>query len=154
MKECHIYLETSLKWPHKGNGIVGIIFTDKAEEHTKELFGQVKDSTENAAILYGLNKALTYVAAYDLIHVHTSCGYLVGGFKNLPSWNASSWKSSKGKAIKYAETWIEIFEKTNEKQIEIHLDEFNGYYKWLRNECDMRGRKHGFVLSGVSRTEK
>ena len=146
MRECHVYIETSLKWPKKGDGIVGIIFTDKTEEYTKTLFGQVKDSTENGAILFGIKNALNYTKAFEVIHVHTSCGYIVGGFKNLPSWAASSWKGSKGEPVKYADVWQIIAEETKEKQIEIHLDEFNGYYKWLKNECDMRGRKHGFIL--------
>lgn len=146
MKECHVYIETSLRWPKSGSGIVGIIFTDKAEEYTKTIFGQVKDSTEHEALLIGLKNALGYLQSFEVIHVHTTCGYIAGGFKWLPSWMASAGKNSKGEAVKYFEIWQEIQKSVEGKQLEIHLNEFNGYKNWLLNECLIRGRKHGFVL--------
>ena len=145
MKECHVYIETSIKWPKQGNGIVGIIFTDVSDTYSKTLFGQVRDSTEHAAVLIGINRALEYLGSYESIHIHTTSN--VGhSFKYLGTWKKNGFLNSKGKEVKHADLWKEIAEKTNEKKIEIHMNEFNGYRNWLCNECNIRGRKHGYVL--------
>jgi ribonuclease HI len=146
MKECHIYVETSLKWPSKGSGIVGLIFTDKADEYTKQLFGQVKDSTEYQAVLVGIKNALRYCSSFDVINIHLSCRNVASGFVWLPSWKQNDFKNSKGEPIKYIEEWQAIAAASEQKRIEIHLGQFNGYRNWLKSECDNRGRKHGFIL--------
>lgn len=146
MKEVHVYLETSISWPKKGAGIVGIIFTDSDDTNSKTIFGKVIDSSEHHSLLVGLNNALSYLGSYEVIHVHTSCGYIAGSIGWLSSWETSGWKNSKGDLVKFADTWQEIASKTRGKQLEVHLNEFNGYRNWLKNECDMRGRKHGFIL--------
>lgn len=146
MSECHVYIETSLRWPHKGDGIVGIVLTDSDDTFSKTVFGIVKDATPNSAILMGIKNALGYLAKYDDIHLHLSCAYVANNFDRLPSWEASSWMSSRGEPIKNKELWQEIAEKVKGKRIKIHLNEFNGYRNWLIHECDMRGRRHGFIL--------
>lgn len=146
MNECHIHIETSLRWPRKGSGIVGIIFTDSEDTFSKTLFGQVRDSTEHKAVLIGIQKALGYCHSYEVIHLHLSCGYAAGAFKWLSSWKANNWKNAKGEPIKHLEEWQAIEKEIEKKQLKIHLNEFNGYRRWLRMECDNRGRKHGFIL--------
>lgn len=146
MNAVHVYIETSLKWPRKGSGIVGIVFTDDADTYSKTLFGRVNDSTEHHSLLVALDKALDYLGSYEEIHVHTNCGYIAGGFKNLSSWEENKWFTSKGETVKFAEIWQNLASKTRNKQLKVHLNEFNGYRTWLKNECDMRGRKHGFIL--------
>ena len=146
MKECHVYLETSLRWPKKGNAIVGIIFTDTADDYSKTIFGQVRDATEHEALLVGLKNALSYLSSFEKINIHTSCGYIAGGINWLPSWRASDWKNSKGEPLKFKDLWEEIAKNVEGKQLSVHLNEFNGYRNWLLNECLNRGRKHGFIL--------
>ena len=82
---------------------------------------------------------------YDVIHIHVSStvGY---SFKYLEKWQASGFVGAKGCKVKHAEIWEEISEKSNGKTLEMHINERNGYRNWLTNECDMRGRKHGFIL--------
>lgn len=146
MKECFVYIETSLKWPKHGDGIVGLIFTDQDDEFSKTLFGKVQDASEYQAILIGLKNAFQYVGGFDVIHVHLSNSNVAGNFRMLPSWEANGFKNSKGEELKCSAEWQEIAKLTKSKKIQIHLQEFNGYRKWLKNECDTRGRKHGFIL--------
>lgn len=146
MKECHIYIETSLAWPKAGSGIVGLIFTDKNDGFTKTLFGRVDDATENKAILIGIKNALKYCSSFDLINLHLTCRYVAAGFNWLPSWKKNDFKNKKGELVKDHELWQEIARELNEKELRIHLNEFNGYRKWLKAECLNRGRKHGFIL--------
>ena len=145
MKECHIYIETSLRWPKKGSGIVGLVFTDQAEKNTRQLFGQVNDSNEYHSILVGIMNALNYCSSFDLIKIHLSCRNVASGFNWLPSWKQNDFKNSKGEPVKYAADWQAIAAASEKKRIEIDLG-FNGYRNWLKSECDSRGRKHGYIL--------
>lgn len=145
--KCDLYIESSLKWPKQGDGIVGIIFTDAAEKSDdKSLFGVVKNATEHQAILYGIKNALSYCSRYDEINIHVSCPYIKSGFTWLPSWKAKGWQTSKKEPVKYLDIWQEIDKAIENKRIIIQLNEFNGYRNWLKYECESRGRKHGFIL--------
>ncbi|MBQ1781859.1 MAG: hypothetical protein II003_03315 [Methanobrevibacter sp.] len=146
MRECHVYIESSITWPKKGSGIVGIIFTDSDDTFSKTLFGRVNNSTEHQAVLYGIVNALKYCDNFDVINIHLSCSYVANAFKWIDSWKQASWKNAKGNIVKNSNIWAEIDKKLQNKELKIHLNEFNGYRKWLKNECDNRGRKHGFIL--------
>lgn len=141
----HVYLETSIKWPKQSDGIIGIVFTDQEDVNRKSLFGVVQNASEHEAVLIGINRALTYLSEYDAIHIHVSStvGY---SFKYLEKWQASGFVGAKGCKVKHAEIWEEISEKSKGKTLKMHINERNGYRNWLTNECDMRGRKHGFIL--------
>lgn len=146
MKECFIYIETSLKWPKQGDGIVGLIFTEADDEFSKTLFGKVQNASEYQAILIGIKNALQYVGSYEVIHLHLSNANVANNFRCLSTWEANEFKNSKGEELKCSTEWQEIAKFTRGKKVKIHLNEFNGYRKWLKNECDTRGRKHGFIL--------
>lgn len=145
-KECFIYVETSLKWPKQGDGIVGLIFTDADDEFSKTLFGKVQNASEYQAVLIGIKNALQYVKTFDVINLHLSNSSAANNFKYLASWEADGFLNSKGDPIKFQEEWQEIAKLSRGKEVKIHLNVFNGYRKWLKNECDTRGRKHGFIL--------
>lgn len=146
MKECFIYIETSLKWPKQGDGIVGLIFTEADDEFSKTLFGKVQNASEYQAILIGLKNALQYAGSYEVVHLHLSNANVANNFRCLSTWEANGFINSKGEELKCSTEWQEIAKFTRGKQVKIHLNEFNGYRKWLKNECDTRGRKHGFIL--------
>lgn len=141
----HVYLETSIKWPKQSDGIIGIVFTDQDDVNRKSLFGVVQNASEHEAVLIGINRALDYLREIDTIHIHVSStvGY---SFKYLEKWQASGFVGAKGCKVKHAEIWEEISEKSKGKMLKMHINERNGYRNWLTNECDMRGRKHGFIL--------
>lgn len=141
----HVYLETSIKWPKQSDGIIGIVFTDQEDVNRKSLFGVVQNASEHEAVLIGINRALTYLSEYDTIHIHVSStvGY---SFKYLEKWQASGFVGAKGCKVKHAKIWEEISEKSKGKTLKMHINERNGYRNWLTNECDMRGRKHGYIL--------
>ena len=86
------------------------------------------------------------VDSFDVINIHLSCRNVASGFVWLPSWKRNDFKNSKGEPIKYLEEWQAIAAASEQKRIEIHLGQFNGYRNWLKTECDNRGRKHGFIL--------
>lgn len=142
----HLYIESSLPWPKQGNAIVGIIFADEKDEHSKTIFGVVKNCTSNQAILTGLKNALEYCDSFEVIHIHLNNSYVAGSFNYLAAWETSGFKNSKGEALKYADLWQSIGKSVKGKTVKIYLNQFNGYYKWLKNECISRGRKHGFIF--------
>lgn len=146
MSECHVYIETSIRWPRQGSGIVGIIFTNVDDTDSKTLFGQVKDSTEYRAVLFGIKNALRYCRGYDVINLHLTCNYVGNAFRWIEVWEKTSFVTAKNRPVKNNDLWQEIAKEIKNKQLVIHLNEFNGYRKWLKVECDNRGRKHGFIL--------
>ena len=81
-----------------------------------------------------------------MIHLHLECDYVGNAFKWLPSWESSGWVTAKKKPVANCDLWQVIAEELKNKQLEIHLNEFNGYRRWLKVECDNRGRKHRFSL--------
>ena len=146
MKEVHIYIESSISWPKKGDCIVGIIFADNDDEHTKTIFGQVKNASANLATLIAVKKSLYYCDFFHTINFHLSNSYVASSFDRLAAWELKDYKTSRGEDIKYLEEWKSISEMIKGKEINIYLDQFNGYYRWLKNECITRAEKHGFIL--------
>lgn len=139
MKECEVIIETDLKQFERRDGKVGLAFK-KPNGEAKTLFGSVKDASQNRAILYGIKNALPYCSSYDVIHLFLTNPYAAGGFLHLASWKEHGWKTTRGE-LKNADLWMEIEKEIQGKEMIIHLNEFNGYFKWLRAECQRRAKK-------------
>ena len=140
MKECEIVIETSIGPFECKDGKVGLIFLAPGREE-RPLFGTVKDSTCNQAILYGIKYALPYCQNFDVIHLQTTNGYTKLGFDNLSNWQENGWKTARGKEIKNADLWQDIAAELEGKEMIIHLNEVNGYRRWLKAECLRRAKK-------------
>lgn len=139
---CDIYVETSLSFNQKGDGIVGIaLVVEDCDART--VYGFVKDCTQSKAIIIGITKALSF-CVYQDIRLHLSCTFVGNALKNgwLPSWEAALYKSAKGRMVKNAREWHELFEKLQGRNVEVHLNEFNGYRNYLIFESKQRMKKH------------
>lgn len=140
MKECEIVIETSIGPFDKSDGKVGLLFLAPGTEG-KPLYGTVKNCTQNQAILYGIKNALPYCQNFKVINLQTTNGYTKLGFDNLRKWQENGWKTSRGEEIKNADLWRDIAAELEGKEMIIHLNEKNGYRKWLQSECKRRAKK-------------
>lgn len=140
---CDIYIETSLSFGQKADGIVGIAMALE-ECDAKEVYGFVKNCTQPQAILYGLNRALGYTSA-DEIRLHVSCAAVANALSNrwLDKWENNHYLQKGGKVVKNASLWHECFEKINGRKIEVHLNEFNGFRNYLIYQSKLRIKKYG-----------
>lgn len=140
ISECEIVIETSIGPFERCDGKVGLIFLAPGKEE-RPLFGTVKNSTCNQAILYGIKNALPYCKNFNVIHLQTTNGYTKLGFDNLSNWQENGWKTAKGKDVKNADLWQDIAAELEGKEMIIHLNEVNGYRRWLKAECQRRAKK-------------
>lgn len=140
MSICEIVIETSIGPFERKDGKVGLVFLAPGKEE-KPLYGTVKNCTQNQAILYGIKNALPYCQNFNVIHLQTSNGYTKLGFDNLRKWQKNGFKTSKGEEIKNAQLWKDIAAELEGKEMIIHLNEKNGYRKWLLSECKRRAKK-------------
>lgn len=139
---CDIFVETSLSWNQKGDGIVGIaIMLEDCDART--VFGYVRHCTQTKAVIIGITKVLGYTNVKD-IRLHLSCNQVGNALKNnwLASWEACLYKKH-GRIIKHAREWHALYEILKGRNIEIHLNEFNGYRNYLIFESRNRMKKYG-----------
>lgn len=150
----NIYLETSIKWSHPGDGIVAIALA--TDDLAKTVYGFVKNCTEAQAIIIGLTRALDYCGKYQDIELHISCDYVGNALKNgwLDKWESNYYLGANKKVIKHAEQWHELYQKIQGKNLKIHLNEFNGYRNYLNYECLRRMAKHERILQSVEGSKK
>ena len=150
-----LYIETSIKWSHPGDGIVGIALA--VDDHdAKTIYGFVRNCSESKAVIIAFTKALEYCSSYQEIELHTSCSFvghaLINGW--LSHWEANLYLGADKKVIKHAKEWHELFLKLKGKSLKIHLNEFNGYRNYLNCECLRRMAKHERILQSVEGCEK
>ena len=137
-----IHVETSLNWNQRGDGIVAIAMVHE-DCDARTIYGFVRDCTQTKAILIGITKALGYTSVTN-IRLHLSCNQVGNAIKNgwLPSWEGCLYKKH-GRMIRHAREWHELNEKLKGRNVEIHLNEFNGYRNYLIFEAKNRMKKHG-----------
>lgn len=150
-----LYIETSIKWSHPGDGIVGIAIA--VDDHdAKTVYGFVKNCTESKAVIIGITRALSYCSSYKEIELNISCSFvghaLINGW--LRNWEDNLYLGSNKKVIKHAKEWHELYQKLRGKSLKIHLNEFNGYRNHLNFECLRRMAKHERILQSVESGEK
>lgn len=139
---CDIYIETSLSFGQRGNGIVGIAMALE-DCDAKETYGFVRNCTQPQAILLGLSKALSYTSC-DTLRFHLSCSSVASALNNkwLEKWENNHYLS-KGKVVKNAREWHQVYENLKGRNIEIHLNEFNGFRNYLIYQSKQRMKKYG-----------
>lgn len=150
-----LYIETSIKWSHPGDGIVGIALA--VDDHdAKTIYGFVKNCSESKAVIIAFTKALEYCSRYKDIELNISSnqvGYaLINGW--LDKWEANYYLGADKKVIKHAKEWHELYQKLRGKSLKIHLNEFNGYRNYLNCECLRRMAKHERILQSVEDGKK
>ena len=152
---CKLYIETSIKWSHPGDGVVGIALA--VDDHdAKTIYGFVKKCSEAKAVIIAITKALDYCSRYTEIELNISCdfvGYaLINGW--LEKWEKELYLGADKKVIKHAKEWHELYIKLRGKSLKVHLNEFNGYRNYLNYECLRRMAKHERILQSVDGCEK
>lgn len=150
-----LYIETSIKWSHPGDGIVGIALA--VDDHdAKTIYGFVKNCSESKAVIIAFTKALEYCSRYKDIELNISCNQvghaLINGW--LDKWEANYYLGADKKVIKHAKEWHELYQKLRGKSLKIHLNEFNGYRNYLNCECLRRMAKHERILQSVEDGKK
>ena len=152
---CKLYIETSIKWSHPGDGVVGIALA--VDDHdAKTIYGFVKKCSEAKAVIIAITKALDYCSRYKDIELNISCDQvghaLINGW--LDNWEDNLYLGANKKVIKHAKEWHELYLKLRGKSLKIHLNEFNGYRNYLNSECLRRMAKHERILQSVEGCEK
>lgn len=150
---CDIFVETSLNFGQRANGIVGIALQVEDLE-AKTVFGTVKNCSQCQAVLIGLKNALTYTNCEEL-RIHIS-NYAVGNALNngwLDRWEQNLFVGSSKKVIKNAKEWHELHNAIKGRKIEIHLNEFNGFRNWLIYESKRRMDKHARIFSVLGKVQ-
>ena len=150
-----LYIETSIKWSHPGDGVVGIAIA--VDDHdAKTIYGFVKNCSEAKAVIIAITSALDYCSRYTEIELHTSCDFvghaLINGW--LEKWEKELYLGADKKVIKHAKEWHELYLKLRGKSLKVHLNEFNGYRNYLNSECLRRMAKHERILQSVEGCEK
>lgn len=143
---CDIYVECSLSWSEHGDAVVGIAMS-AGDDEAKTVYGYMKDVTQAEAIIVGITRALGYTRLTE-IRLHLSSPVIANAIQKgwLELWENSAYKNG---TIKHAEKWHELFLKLKGRNVEIILNEFNGYRKHLRFECAQRMKKHERIPSGI-----
>ena len=152
---CKLYIETSIKWSHPGDGVVGIAIA--VDDHdAKTIYGFVKKCSEAKAVIIAITKALDYCSRYTEIELNISCDFvghaLINGW--LEKWEKELYLGADKKVIKHAKEWHELYLKLRGKSLKVHLNEFNGYRNYLNSECLRRMAKHERILQSVDGCEK
>lgn len=152
---CKLYIETSIKWSHPGDGVVGIAIA--VDDHdAKTIYGFVKKCSEAKAVIIAITRALDYCSRYTEIELNISCDFvghaLINGW--LEKWEKELYLGADKKVIKHAKEWHELFLKLRGKSLKVHLNEFNGYRNYLNCECLRRMAKHERILQSVEGCEK
>ena len=150
-----LYIETSIKWSHPGDGIVGIALA--VDDHdAKTIYGFVKNCSESKAVIIAFTKALEYCSRYKDIELNISCNQvghaLINGW--LDKWESDFYLGANKKVIKHAKEWHDLYQKLRGKSLKIHLNEFNGYRNYLNCECLRRMAKHERILQSVEDGKK
>lgn len=143
--EANIYIETSIPWNKSEDGIVGIAVSIDEPEEARSYFGIVRGCSESAAVLFGLKNALRYLDGFEVIQLNISCASVAAAFDNgwIQKWQDQDFYNSKGQPIKNREIWMEVVESLRGRAVEVKLNEFNGFRRWLKAECMRRVQKYG-----------
>ena len=142
---ARIYIETSIPWNKSEDGVVGIAVSIDDPEDARSYFGAVHDCSESAAVLFALKNALGYLDKFESIQLNISCSQVAAAFQKgwLEKWQEQDFKNSKGQDIKNRKIWMEVADLIKGRAVEVKLNEFNGYRRWLKAECMRRATKYG-----------
>lgn len=140
-----IFVETSISWSRPGDGIVGcIIVKDNVEPIS--LYGTVKSCTKNQSVIIGFTRAIERLKPTDdVIVLNTSCTFVVNALNNSwpMLWERNRYIGAKGKVVRNAREWHQLMRTLSGRNVEIRLRNS----EFLRDECLLRAKKHGFLSS-------
>ena len=137
MKDVNIYISVmGTIRPSTGYWAYVIGTMVKDEEKTVMDFGEEAEATLNILQLMALFRALGRMRKPSRITVYTDSQYLAGiiNENRLDVWAGNGWNTSKGKPVKNAEIWKEIWQQSMEHELEIKAVESHPYRQWQQGE--------------------
>lgn len=111
------------------------------KENKKEIYGAMKDTTNNIMELTAVIEALKMLKFKCNVKLYSDSAYVVNAFNSnwIESWRKNGWKNASKEPVKNKELWEELYELTKIHNVEFikvkgHSDnEFN-------NRCDELAR--------------
>lgn len=103
----------------KGNpGLGGWGALLKSGEHTKELFGGEKLTTNNRMELTAVVEALRALKQPSAVTVHTDSSYVMNGMKTwIAGWKRNGWTTSAKKPVKNVDLWQALDAEVGRHQV-------------------------------------
>ena len=137
MKDVSIYIST-MGTIRPSTGYWGYVIGTmvNGEEKTVMDFGEEVEATLNILQLMALFRALGRMRKPSHITVYTDSDYLAGAINSnrLDIWAGNDWRTSKGKPVKNAEIWKEIWQQSMEHELEIKVVQNHPYKTWQQGE--------------------
>jgi len=112
----NIYIETSIKGPKVGMAAGAWwveCITKKPEPEFRRGWLWKQETTENALALELLRDALGILLKTCSVRVNTQCGLVLNAMEKgwVRLWEADGWVNAKGRPVKHAELWQQVYEK-------------------------------------------
>ena len=140
--EINIYLDTTVRGLHKGDGWCAYIIEAKkgTATATKEAFEFVEQRTTNQMHLIAFYHALKRFTKPSIITVYTDCGYLVNSVNEgwVKRWNQSAWTNINGQEVKNKYLWQLIYDVSREHTMKAVYEKQHGYKNWMQAEMRRR----------------
>ncbi len=142
----NIYLDTSIKAPHRRNGWYGYVlegFPASGAPKTRMDIQNIENATECQAALTALEEALKRITRPCHIIIYTDTAQLAAPIENgwLPKWKSASWKNAKGQDLANSQKWQAVEELLGQHEYDIALNRHHGYKEWLRWELDRKKKE-------------
>lgn len=131
---AHLYLENTGKCPQETKAWYGyLLICVEVPKHRRDGYREFTGKRNHRDLMMLLD-AIGWCNKCYLI-VHTDSQYLAGQFGRLKQYAESGWKTAKGKEIEYKTLWEKIYEKINEKNIQIKVVyEQHDHSEWLQQQ--------------------
>ena len=138
MKSVNIYLATTVNTPQRQDGYYGFILETETEKGPATLFkmDQLEKVTQQQAELIVLIKSLERIKEICHLVIFTDSDYLANGYRQkwVERWEASNWKTAKGKPVANKEEWQRVEELLAPHEQEFKVKEQHSYKRWLNME--------------------
>lgn len=108
-------------------------------EHSKELFGGSKETTNNQMELQAVIEALNFLNRKSDVTLYTDSQYVKNGVEKwMYNWKKNGWKTAAKKPVKNKEYWIHLDEA---------LKKHNVSWKWVKGHSGDIGNEKADELA-------
>ena len=126
----------------KGNpGLGGWGALLKAGEHSKELFGGEKLTTNNRMELKAVVEALRALKQPSEVTIHVDSSYVMNGMKTwIKGWKRNGWKTAAKQPVKNVDLWQELDAEVAEHQVS---------WVWVKGHAGDPGNERADALANL-----
>ncbi|WP_407320808.1 ribonuclease HI [Isoptericola halotolerans] len=126
----------------KGNpGLGGWGALLKSGEHTKELYGGEKVTTNNRMELTAVVEALRALKQSSAVTVHTDSSYVMNGMKTwIAGWKRNGWTTSAKKPVKNVDLW---------QALDAEVDRHTVQWVWVKGHAGDPGNERADALANL-----